>query len=57
MCKEQNNQKQNKANFDCYLCNLTFIRVGVPCIHYNEEEDEGNEVSICDNCLEKVKQT
>ena len=41
--------------FECYLCGYTYIQVGDPCMHYDEDEmDEEGEVSLCDNCNEFV---
>ena len=42
-------------SFDCFLCSGTFIRVGRQCIHYDDDEmDEEGDVSLCDECSEKV---
>jgi len=42
-------------SFKCHVCENVYIRNNEPCLHYDiDEMDDKGEVSLCDNCTEKV---
>ena len=50
-----NNLGAASGSFNCYLCGYNFVRIGEPCMHYDEDEmDDEGEVSLCDKCIKEA---
>lgn len=39
-------------NFECFICGGSFISKSEPIVHYSNEKNDEEVVSLCDNCTQ-----
>lgn len=45
---------KNRRKLECFICKNCFLSLEEPIIHYTDENNKEEAVSLCDNCTKAV---